>query len=149
MVVSRVRFAIGPVAADVARIWLENSARIVAGARRHRYQLSVTVEEPLLDLVEAYLEFWKDAVDNQKLFNWEADVDPDHVRVIVEQWLLLARLTDDDLAIIDCNWAPPETQPFYDALLSGVISALDQDPDTRPMARQLEVEPPGTPPAER
>jgi hypothetical protein len=147
--VSRVRFAIGPVAGDLARTWLANSARIVAGARQHRYQLSMPIEEPLLDLVEAYLQFWMDAAAGQELFHWEADVDTDHVREIVDQWMLLARLTDDDLSVIDCTWAPPETQPFYEALLTGVINALDADPDTRPMARLLEVEPPGTPPSER
>ena len=146
---SRVRFAIGPVPGDVARTWLANSARIVAGARQHRYELSITVEEPLLDLVEAYLQFWRDAAQDRNVFQWAAEVEPDHVREIVEQWLVLARLTDEDLALIDCAWAPPETQPFYNALLNGVIAALDADPDTRPMARQLEVEPPGTPPAER
>ena len=135
--------------AEVARIWLDNSAGIVAGARRHRYELSITVEEPLLDLVEAYLVLWRDAAEGVDTFHWQADVDPDHVREIVSQWLLLARLTDDDLRVIGCQWAPPETQPCYDALLQGVIAALDQDPDTRAMARQLQAEPPGTPPAER
>lgn len=146
---SRVRFAIGPVPGDVARTWLANSARIVAGARQYQYQLSVTIEEPLLDLVEAYLGFWMDAATGQDVFLWEAEVNSDHVRQLVEQWLLLARLTDEDLAMIDCGWAPPETQPFYEALLAGTIASLDADPDTRPVARHLEVEPPGTPPAER
>ena len=133
----------------MARAWLANSAKIVAGARQHQYELSVTIEEPLLDLVEAYLEFWMDAAEGQDVFRWEADVDSDHVTQIVDQWLILARLTEDDLALIDCSWAPPETQPFYNALLTGVIGSLDADPDTRPIARQLEVEPPGTPPSER
>ena len=146
---SRVRFAIGPVPGDVARTWLANSARIVAGARQYQYQLSVTIEEPLLDLVEAYLGFWMDAATGQDVFLWEAEVNSDHVRQLVEQWLLLARLTDEDLAMIDCGWAPPETQPFYEALLAGTIASLDADPDTRPVARHLEIEPPGTPPAER
>ena len=146
---NRVRFAIGPVPAAVARVWLDNSAGIVAGARRHQYELSITIEEPLLDLVEAYLLLWRDAAEEVDTFFWEADVDPDHVCEIVNQWLLLARLTDDDLRTIGCHWAPPEAQPCYDALLRGVITALDQDPETRDMARLLEAEPPGTPPAER
>ena len=146
---SRVRFAIGPVPGDAARIWLANSARIVAGARQHRYELSVTIEEPLLDLVEAYLEFWMDAAAGHDIFRWEADVDSEHVEELVEQWRLLALLTDEDLALIQCGWAPPETQPFYDALLAGVIGSLDADPETRPVARDLEVAPPGTPPSER
>lgn len=110
---SRVRFAIGPVDGAIARAWLENSAGIVAGARRHRYELSIAVEEPLLDLVEAYLQFWRDAAEGTDVFQWESDVDADHVGEIVEQWLLLARLTDHDLATIECHWAPPECQPFY------------------------------------
>jgi hypothetical protein len=147
--VSRVNFAIGPVDGAIARTWLDNSAGIVAGARRHRYELSITVEEPLLDLVEAYLKFWRDHARDADVFHWASDVDPDHVRELVEQWLLLARLTDQDLATINCHWAPPECQPFYDALLRGVIDALAAAPDTRDLARRLEVEPPGTPPAER
>ena len=145
---SRVRLAIGPVDGAIARTWLDNSSGIVAGARRHRYELSITIEEPLLDLVEAYLQFWRDAAEGTDVFDWDAEIDPDHVREIVEQWLQLAQLTDDDLATIHCHWAPPECEPFYDALLRGVIDALEADPDTRDLARQLEAEPPGTPPAE-
>jgi hypothetical protein len=141
--------AIGPVDGALARTWLENSAGIVAGARRHRYELSITIEEPLLDLVEAYLQFWRDAAEGSDVFDWDTEIDPDHVREIVEQWLLLARLTDKDLAIINCHWAPPECEPFFDALLRGVIGALNAEPETRDLARQLELEPPGTPPAER
>ena len=146
---SRVRFAIGPVDGNIARIWLANSAGIVAGARRHRYELSVPIEEPLLDLVEAYLQFWRDAAQDASVFHWQADVENDSVEDLVGQWILLARLTDDDLAVLGCHWAPPECEPFYEALLRGVIDALNADPDTRALARQLEIEPPGTPPSQR
>ena len=146
---TRVRFAIGPVDGAIARVWLDNSAGIVAGSRRHRYELSIAVEEPLLDLVEAYLQFWRDAAEGTDVFLWQSEVDPDHVREIVDQWVLLAQLSDADMTTIGCHWAPPECEPFYEALLRGVIDALNEDPDSREIAQQLEITPPGTPPASR
>jgi hypothetical protein len=140
----RVRFTIGEVDAALARTWLDNSRGIVEGARRHRLEVSVTLEDPLLDLCDAYLSLWRSEAEDVTTFTWDAEVDADHVRQLAEQWLLLAQLTDDDLRVIGCHWAPDETRPFYDALLAGCVGALDGDPSTRPTAQLLATEPPGT-----
>jgi hypothetical protein len=140
----RVRFAIGGVDAGLARTWLDNSRGIVAGARHHRRELSVHVEDPLLDLADAYLTLWRAAAEDIATFSWSAEVDADHVQQLAEQWLLLAQLSDDDLRLIGCYWAPEETRPFYDALLAGCVAALEEDPSTRPTAALLSTEPPGT-----
>ena len=142
---SRVHFSIGPVDAGLARTWLENSTGIVVAARRHRRELSVDLEDPLLDLCESYLSLWFLAAEGASTFHWEGDADAEHVRRLVEQWLLLARLTDEDLQRMGCHWAPEETHPFYDALLAGCVAALEADASTRFIASLLVAKPPGTP----
>jgi hypothetical protein len=139
----RVQFAIGAVDAGLARTWLDNSATIVRRARRHRLQLSVHVEDPLLDLCDAYLSFWRAEAEDGPTFSWSSEVEADHVQQLAEQWLLLATLTEDDLRILGCHWAPEETRPFFDALLAGTVAALEADPATRPTAALLSTEPPG------
>jgi hypothetical protein len=142
---TRVRFTIAAVDAALSRTWLENSSAILDSARRHRRELTVDLEDPLLDLCEAYLSLWHAAAQGPGPFTWTAEVDADHVRQLAEQWLQLASLTEEDMRLMGCTWAPEETRPFYDALLAGCIAALEADPSTRPTAALLSTEPPGTP----
>jgi len=139
-----VHFEIGPVPSRLARIWLDNSADIVAAARRHRYEMSVSVEDPLLDLAEAYLAFWRAAAEQGDEFHWTYEADTDQIRQLAEQWIQLGLLTEDDLALLGCHWAPEEAKPFYDALLAGTVAALRADPETLDLADLLSKAPPGT-----
>lgn len=141
---ARVRFAIGAVDAALARAWLANSTGIVAAARRHRRALTVDLEDPLLDLCDAYLSLWQVAAEAGPTFAWEAEVDADHVRQLAEQWLQIADLTDDDLRLMGCHWAPEETHPFYERLLAGCVAALEADPSTVATAARLTDQPPGS-----
>lgn len=136
------RLAVGPVDGRLARTWLANSRAIVDAVRLHPHQLSVLVEEPLLDLIDAALVVWLDAAQGPT-FEWESEVDAEHVVVLAEQWRTLASLTDDDLAVLGCHWAPPETLPVFDALVAAFADALRELPSTAPLGDALEERPPG------
>jgi hypothetical protein len=141
----RVPFHIGPVADDVARTWLSNSAEIVAAVHAHPEVVSFVLDRPLLELCEVYLGLWRDHASAGDVFEWDAEVDVEHVESLVRQWLLLAHLSDDELTALGVHWAPEWTRPFYDALLHATVTALAKDPTGRRLAAQLADRPPGTP----
>lgn len=140
---TRVAFEIRPVPADVAIAWLENSLRILTAAREHADEISVRLSPALLELAEAYLRLWRSIAMTRDPFDWRAQVDADDVEQLVRQWVALGALSDRDLAVIGCEWAPEWSHAFYDALVDGCIRALLADPSTADLGEQLRAEPPG------
>lgn len=141
---ARVRLRIGAVDVDLARAWLDNSLAILAAVRSHAEVVPFVLDEPLLDLCEAYLRLWREHAAVATSFDWAADVDPEHVAQLARQWVLIASLEDVHLAKLGIRWAPEATAPFYAALLAGTVDALEQDPATAPLARDRHRGPPGS-----
>jgi hypothetical protein len=139
----RVELRIGPVDGDLARTWLTNSRAIVAAVRHHRFDLSIAVDDPLLDLIDAALIVWLDAATNRETFEWSSHVDVTHLVALARQWRALASLSDDDLALLGCSWADPVTLPFFDALVGAFATALKGVPETAPLGEAMEERPPG------
>ena len=140
---SRVRIAVGPVPAPMARAWLENSLAIVRAVRRARADW-LDVTPPVLDLIEAYLTVWTAAAARSEHFEGTAEVDSDDLDIIATHWRALASLSDAELASLGCSWAPEWTAPMYDALVAAFVDALSQDQRTSALADDLRRRPPGT-----
>lgn len=136
-----VRFSVGPVDAAVARRWLDNSRAIVAAVRAHREVMPFVVEDALLDLADAYLTVWREAAGGD-VFEWTSDAESENVDQLAEQWRLIASLDDETMERIGVSWAPPETNPMYEALLAGVLDALRQGGSE--LAADLAARPPGS-----
>lgn len=131
-------FRIGPVPADLALAWLDNSRALVAGVRRNRFALSIHVVDEMLDLCEALLDIWTAHASTTDTFSWTAETDTDQVVYLAKQWLEIGALTDDELTLIGCAWAPEWTRPFADALVVGVRAALDASgADGEALSRRL------------
>ena len=119
-----VELHIGPVASDVAVLWLTNSRALVAGVRSHRHELSIRVHEDLLDLCDMLLDVWTGHAARGPVFDWSMTTDAETVVQVVGQWLEIGALTDAELARIGCTWAPPAARPFADAVVDGAAAAL-------------------------
>ena len=136
-----VTFSVGPVDAALARAWLDNSRRIVEAVRTRRELVPFFVEDALLDLADAYLTVWHEAASGA-VFEWSSPAEPEQVEQLALQWRLLAALEDETMARLGVTWAPPETNPVYDALLAGVIAALRAGESE--LADDLAAHPPGS-----
>jgi hypothetical protein len=121
-----VQFAIGPVASDVARAWLDNSRSLVAAVRAHRGALSIWAHDDTLELCDVLLGLWTSRAETGDVFEWSMSTEPDVVLQMTQQWLEIGSLSDDELAAIGASWAPDWTRPFADALVVGATSALEQ-----------------------
>ena len=131
------RFAIGPVDADVARTWLVNSRRIIACLRRRPAAASFILSPPLLDVMDGYLAAWQDVAATSDVFFWETDADPALIADVAAEWVRVDSLTDEELADLGCAWAGPECAPFYEAVLTGVAAALSDEPGEAELVSEL------------
>jgi hypothetical protein len=118
-----VTFSVRPVDAALARAWLDNSRSIVDAVRTHREVVPFFVEDALLDLADAFLSVWYEAASGD-VFEWSSPAELEQIEQLSLQWRLLAALDDETMARLGVTWAPPETNPVYDALLAGVVAAL-------------------------
>lgn len=121
----RVLFSIGPAPSDMASAWIANGRRLLSGVRRHRGQLSIDVHDDLVDLCELLLDVWDSVATQSDTFTWSRETDADQVFYLVHQWLEIGSLTDGELQLMQCTWAPEWTRPFADALVAGATAALE------------------------
>jgi DNA-binding NarL/FixJ family response regulator len=128
---------VGPVAAGAARVWIDNTRRIVAALRRDPDVLDEPVTDEVLDLFERFLGSWHDVVAVADQFSWQARAAPDDVRLLLEQWAAIDRMTDEQLDRLGVSWAPPEAEPFWAALTEGVVLALQEQAATQDLAAAL------------
>jgi len=137
--VTRVPIEIGPVPTALVAPWIANSRAIVDGVRRHVSELSIEVRGELLDLCEALLDVMEGtAAKSGPTFHWTADVEAEPLGRVAWQWLEIGALTDAELELIGCSWAPAETRPVSDAVAWGVLRALELAGETgRPLAEEL------------
>jgi CheY-like chemotaxis protein len=128
---------VGPVPAAAARAWIANTRRIVAALRRDPGVLDEPVTTEVLDLFERFLESWEGVAVGADVFAWQARAVPDEVRVLLEQWAAVDRMTDAQLARLGVHWAPSEAEPFWVALTEGVVTALQEQAATQDLAAVL------------
>lgn len=122
---ARVLFSLGPAPSEMVSAWIANARRLLSGVRRHRAQLSIDVHDDLVDLCELLLDIWDSVARRSDTFTWSRETDVDQVFYLVHQWLEIGSLTDGELELMQCTWAPEWTRPFADALVAGATAALE------------------------
>ena len=116
---------LGPVPSDLVVTWTANSRQLVEAVRRRPHIGAAKVDQDILDYCDLLLDVWEARARQSVTFEWSMEVEPGLLLVVVKQWLAIGSLSDHDLAELGCTWAPPETRPFADALVNGVIDALE------------------------
>lgn len=134
---AEIEIHVGPVPQEAARIWLANTTRLLAGVRAHPELFQDPVPDDVLDEFDSFLATWRSLTGVPGDFRWVARVPPANVRRLVEHWAALDRMSDDQLAALGLTWSPPEGTPFFEALVSGVLTALATHEETQQLARAL------------
>jgi DNA-binding NarL/FixJ family response regulator len=119
-----VELRLGPVDAAAARVWVENTTRIVAAVRAHPEVLGEPVPDELLEIYEQLLESWRDLAAATEEFYWTARADVAEVERLVEAWARIDRMSDEQLNLLGVHWSPPTGEPFFRALTACVIDAI-------------------------
>lgn len=126
---------VGPVPGDAARIWIANTKSIIAAVAAHPEVVEVSPEA--LDLFRSLLDEWQVLADGAGDFVWVARAHPEDASRLIEEWATIDAMTDEQLAVLGVTWSPPEGQPFFEALTSGVLSALGRHEETQRLASRL------------
>ena len=119
-----VELRLGPVDAAAARVWVDNTTRIVAAVRAHPEVVGERVPDELLDVYAELLESWRELAAATEEFYWTARAEIGEVERLVDAWARIDRMSDDQLKLLGVHWSPPDGEPFFRALTACVIEAI-------------------------
>lgn len=102
-----------------AKRWLEQATATVATLRA---SAGDDMPGDVLDEFEQLLDQWRGSVDRGDEFRWQARVPVERVRRLSTYWAAAARAARSPGSGLVAP--PPETRPFYEALVVGVATAL-------------------------
>jgi hypothetical protein len=97
---------------------------MLAAVRRNQLSISIKVRADLIELIESLFDIWEAHAAAGPVFLWTTETDTDQVEHLVDQWLEIGSLGEEELARIGVTWAPPHTRPVADALVAGATTAL-------------------------
>ena len=134
-----VELHVGPVTMAAARVWVANTKRIIAAVADHP-EIVGPIPDDVIALFRSLLDQWGRVAESGEAgdeFYWVARAAPVDVSRIVEHWSVIDSMTDDQLELLGIHWSPPEGEPFFRALTSGVLQALGRHDETRRLAAKL------------
>jgi CheY-like chemotaxis protein len=134
---AEVELRLGPVEAGAARVWVDNTSKIVAAVRAHPEVLGEAVPDDVLDVYEELLETWRRLAAATEEFYWAARADRSEVERLVEAWARIDRMSDDQLSRLGVHWSPPEGEPFFHALTACVLNAISNRRDMESLVAVL------------
>jgi CheY-like chemotaxis protein len=132
-----VEVRLGPVDARAARVWVDNTSTIMAAVRAHPEVLAEPVPPDVLDVFDRFLGEWRPLAAACEEFYWVARAEVAEVERLVECWLRIDRMSDDQLAGLGVHWSPPEGQPFFHALTACVLDAVSSRREMQSLAAVL------------
>jgi CheY-like chemotaxis protein len=134
---SEVELRLGPVGSGAARVWVDNTTKIVAALRAHPEVLGEPVPADVLDAFDRFLETWRSLAAATDDFYWTARAEAAEVERVVDNWARIDRMSDDQLNQLGVHWSPPEGEPFFRALTACVLEAVSSRREMRSLAATL------------
>lgn len=133
---SMMEIRVGPVSAHAARVWIENTTKILDAVVAHPEVLGTNLPEDVVELYRMFLRQW-DAIATTGELRFVARSNPADIHRLVHHWATIDAMTDEQLERLGVTWAPPEGAPFFVALTSGVLEALHHHDETKRLAERL------------
>lgn len=116
---------VGPLPSGSVTAWIAYARTILD--RVGRGDLGATTLAPDVRLgFERFLDDWEAAAGGD-VFMWTAEVDREQVEFLAHTWFGLAAALADEATDRGFPLAPDEGEPFYRALVAGLLDALDQE----------------------
>jgi CheY-like chemotaxis protein len=121
----QIHLRLGPIDSQVASIWVASTLGLLDALREHPEEVTDGVDGGLLEVFAGFLLEWRSVADAGGDFLWSATASADTVERLVAAWAKLDQLSDETMARLGRSWSPPEARPFFDALATAVVSALE------------------------
>ncbi|HYD09375.1 MAG TPA: hypothetical protein VEA78_04675, partial [Acidimicrobiales bacterium] len=119
-----VQLVVGPVDAAIAMKWLDHTRELLALVRERRSENPVDVDPSLTFVVDAILAQWAEVGANANTFFWRFPVQADVLMTVVEQWLEIRDLSDDELVRLGIDPKRDDMRPMTDAVIAAISVAL-------------------------
>lgn len=128
---------IGPVSSEAARTWTAHHLGSLETLREKLDQLPFSLPTEVLQAFVFLLGEWHRHAETNSVFEWQREMDPLQLRMLVQYWANLDYLSDDQVRALDLSWSPPEGAPFFAALAEAVAQALADDDSSGDFAASL------------
>jgi hypothetical protein len=110
---------------------------IIGAVAAHPEVLDEPIPDDVLALIGSFLDQWAAVAAGTEQFVWSARAGVTDVVRVVSYWAAIDRMTDEELVRLGIHWSPPEGEPFFRALTSGVLDALRRHEETQRLAARL------------
>lgn len=134
---AEVEVRLGPVDSAAARVWVDNTAKIIGAVRAHPEVLDEPVPSEVTDQFLALLDTWCTLAQATEDFYWTARGDAVDVQNLVDWWAKIDRLTPEQLETLGVHWSPPKGEPFFHALTACVLEAISDRQDMEALVAVL------------
>ncbi len=131
------RVTVGPVPSSAARVWVANTLRILDAIDENPHVLDHEIPKDVFELFRSFLNQWSALAAATEEFEWVAQARPEDARRIIEHWAAVDAMSDDQLAELGVEWSPPQAQPFFQALTTGVLEGLRRHDEYERLASKL------------
>ena len=128
-------------------MWIAYARTVIGQQLAHPGHMGVTLSDEIAEMFESYLDEWEAVAESSPEFLWVTEVDPERVEFLGRAFFTiadgLARAAEDRGYPI----SPPEGDEFYQALVTGFLSALaDEGRSRAEFSEQLRDDWPGLKP---
>jgi CheY-like chemotaxis protein len=128
------RAQLGPIPSANVLAWVTNARQVLDGVERAGAALPVELPTAVAAAFRGYLDAWEGVARAGDPFSWSAEVDVEEVRHLIVYLFGVLTLDDETWDRHGLPWAPPEAEPFYDALVAAVTEGLaEADAEVGPM----------------
>jgi hypothetical protein len=118
------RITVGPVPSTSALAFVTQARKQLVDVDESS-ALGAALTPDLVEAFEGYLDEWDRAAHLGTEMHWSVDVEPDYLEFAVNGLFQIVRHLDEHGDLID---APDDERlPFYRALVSGLLHALESD----------------------
>jgi hypothetical protein len=121
---------VGPVPAESARAWIAYARRVLDGGVLGGAPMEDELGPELVDSFRQFLAEWERIARRGGEFRWSIDIETDVAEYLVHAFHRIVTRLDDAASARGSALMPPEAQPFYAALVSGLLDGFTTEGET-------------------
>jgi DNA-binding NarL/FixJ family response regulator len=128
---------VGPVASSAARAWIANTSIVLAAVAEHPELIGTEIPSDVMKTYRSFMDQWDGMAATTDELRLLVRSSASDIYRLAHYWGVIETLTDEQIASLGAHRAAPEGEPFFEALTSGVLDALQRREETKRLAQRL------------
>lgn len=129
---------VGPVPADAAMEWIDNSTKIIEAMGSEPAFADVAIPPEIIETFCRHLESWRAIAEANPEFVWVARASAEDVEHLLEAWARIDAVETERLQTVGLDWSPPRGRLMKQALTDAVLDVLRQAQALRSLTERLQ-----------